>query len=509
MSKKSNIEELFKDSMDDFRVDPPKETSKKILLALFWSNIIHHYKGAIIVSVAAALAGVGALFYFNQSTENTSSAKVENLNASNAVTSMPSSSPSNNSTAFSKQYNAQKTSVEKSVNDSKQVNSSVASNSSLSTKANKVNSKENTQSGGLNSSSLVSYDVISIEKTSKKLTKNKIKKSSTTDKKRKETDNVENQKEELIGPYGFMGEEGSEERKEYEKILNEGGFLPKIGASEERDNVDDSKKDSTIYFLLQDNMRKSLAAADSVKKDSLVATKDSVSNKKKSPLTFFVGAGLSAYNWQLSHKEYSYSPSITGEINVGAQYKGVMFFSGVGFDQQKISLDTRVWSTNDSELVEVPLLVYDTITKKDSTIYTSEMQNVVNWHSANDGRSITLNYLYVPLQMGYAYRFQKHQLMLKAGVGMHFLTSSSQTDSPNDTSGLASMGTPLFEPKRFLLDYNVHLNYGYNFTSHILVVAGVSVKQNLGDHVLVLQQYTNSPYRPPGIGGSLQFIYKF
>ena len=89
MSKKSNIEELFKDSMDDFRVDPPKETSKKILLALFWSNIIHHYKGAIIVSVAAALAGVGALFYFNQSTENTSSAKVENLNASNAVASMP------------------------------------------------------------------------------------------------------------------------------------------------------------------------------------------------------------------------------------------------------------------------------------------------------------------------------------------------------------------------------------------------------------------------------------
>jgi hypothetical protein len=509
MSKKSNIEELFKDSMDDFRVDPPKETSKKILLALFWSNIIHHYKGAIIVSVAAALAGVGALFYFNQSTENTSSAKVENLNASNAVASMPSSSPSNNSTAFSKQYNAQKTSVEKSVNDSKQVNSSVASNSSLSTKANKVNTKESTQSGGLNSSSLVSYDVISIEKTSKKLTKNKIKKSSTTDKKRKETDNVENQKDELVGAYGCMGEVGSAERAEYDKNLKEGGFPNLTGESESPSNATETKTDSSVDSLPKEALKESLAAVDSIKKDSTVAKLDSAGSKKKLPISFFAGVGASGYNWQLSNELYQYSPSISAELNVGAQYKSFMLFTGVGYHQQTIALENRVWTTLDSELVQVPITYFEKTIQKDSTYYLWKMQGYENSHSAKDGRSISLNYLYVPLQLAYAYRFQKHQLLLKAGVGMHFLTSSSQTTVPADTSGLISIETPLFEPNKFVLDFNIHLNYGYNFTPHFLVMAGVTIKQNRGDIARLTDQNIDPPFRPLGIGSSLQLIYKF
>lgn len=519
MSKKNNIEELFKDSMDDFRVDPPKETSRKILLGLFWSNVFYKFKGSIAVAISAAAAGIG-LLVFNQMgddnisgdknlTQNELSNKIEMVqlndtaeekafvgsseNATNEVTHK--SSPS-----VSKEQQNSSNNVALSTSHSAELEGSTSQNSNKA-----ATSETGKADDALNSA---------INKKVKETKSNKSKIKSTNKNKEGNKSKVNKggnnqvssdtpneskllRQQENPGDIDFDMANGNQATQDMIEKFNQGG-----------DDVKQAQIADSTVINQGDILARSTEKIDSLTADS---TKKAVDpEKKKLPVTFFVSAGFNMLQPILSNESnYRYSPSYLGEISAGGQYKNVLFSSGLGYEQYSLTLERRDYIQVDSELVMVPYTYKDTLTKMDTTVYIEKNQAVLKNVKALDGRTIDLQYLSVPIQFAYQRSFQKHVVMLRGGLGMRFLISYSQTETPTDTNAITTVGMPLFEPKKFMLNYNVQLNYGYQFTPRLLLLGGVSFSQYISDEMKVGLGNIDPPYHTKALGGSLQILYKF
>ncbi len=523
MSKKNNIEELFKDSMDDFRVDPPKETSRKILLGLFWSNVLYKYKGSITAGVAAVVAGVG-LLVFNQmgdeqsdkskelatnevvnKTEvvqinDTSEVKTTHSSTSNSTNEVP--QKSSNRAANEQQNTVKSANLNTSKLEDVQVSNSNANNIAASSGANKGDktaalATTRYKTGKVSKSNKTKIKSANTDKGSITLnTSNSINDQGFIDAPKDDNHLVaqENSIENKAGDEKVKDDQSLQEA--YLKNYQEGKGATLDSATET------ANKENT------DTLAQSTNNGDSLGIDSTKKPLDPL--KKKLPVTFFVGAGFSAQQTLLpSESNYKFSPLYLAELNAGVKYKSMYFLSGIGYENQVLTLENRNHTQIDSVTVKVPYKYFDTITMKDTTVYVEQNQAVEKNSKLPDGRSVDMKYLYVPIQFAYERSFIKHLIMVKGGVGMRFLYAYSQTNEATDTTGLTEIVAPLFEPKRFQLNYNLQLNYGYHISPKLLVMAGVSFRQNLSDEMVVSLSNIDPPYHTISLGGSLQILYKF
>jgi hypothetical protein len=489
MNKKNNIEELFKDSMDDFRVDPPEETSKKILLGLFWSNVIYKYKGAMFAALAAAMAGVGAYFYMNvkkddrkvaNSAVEVSTPKQNQQQSNEGLDGNNFYSKPNTNNQERKENELQTLNHEESVN-------AIPTENLLVNKTNTSKKKNST-----------STTIESSESTSRK------------------------QDDALIGPYGYMGKEGSVERREYDKKINEGGFPNLAAPSEEPNNtvaanivINNSAEEKSTQEVISLDTK-----VDSTSKSELTAALiadtlqklDSVAEKKNKKLSYFAGVNVSQSSWNQTYNNNEISPANQFSLLGGFIYKNYRLSSGLGYETQSIRGASDSWTVLDSTSNLKTTIVYDTITKDFDTTVVEEF-NPYEVMYTREGSIYQMSYINLPIQLGYAYRFKKSDISIKLSTTLHFLVYKSITEPFQEGYGNVDLTSAppkkVIEPASFLMDYSIHLNYGYHFTDKWMLSLGLFTRQNLMNPLVDSSIEKNVQAQPRGYGAELQLFYKF
>jgi len=474
MSKKDNIDELFRDSMDDFRIEPPKEAERKVFATLFWSNLAYKYKGFVLTLLGSVLAATGVwLFVLNNSEEK---AIVNNENKVELGSSSMSSSSTQSSLLLSPSHSSSSPSV-----------SSELSLSSLPSPTHSFSQNNNTFSNTSHNSLLSKTSgtvVYTKEQQNKVNAQENIEQNDTLENKSEIQENIQSEIQINQNITAAFNQGTPEVQSEIDSVITKNDSLP-------------TKLDSVLVATTSVN--------DSNKKEE----------RKKLPFDIFMGPGFAANYWDIKgegHLPLSMSTNTQYTFFAGVNKGNMSFSSGVGYEAQKISNESYSWTSEEKSYSYFPVLEWDSINQKNDTVkWDSALVTNIQLHSAEDGRSISLNYLYVPLRFAYAYNFpgDKHILSLQAGVGMRFLISSSQNDTPKDT--MLQVGA-LYVPRKFFLDYSVHLNYGYNINKHITIMAGVMLRQYLALPVqseIIYNDGWENFRKPMGYGAELKLLYKF
>ena len=519
MSKKDNIDELFRDSMDDFRIEPPKDVERKVFAALFWSNLAYKYKGVALAVASAVVVGVGVWIFGVSKNENTEVAnkdKVSNIETQSSQDGSNSVSEDIQNGTESQSFSSSNNSAQQNTNSSSDIsfeatepiNREIAkdSKSSLNNSLDKANDEKRvakstpnrTKSNDLKSSNGIQNNSLNVPLSGVNGSSAKSQEKSLEGKK----DLVD------LNPISNKNESTNNVAEENE--TNESTYA-------ESNNSNASKEPESIENKIDSVIAKNEAVQQKVDSASLASLSNDSSSKKenkKLPFDISVGPGVAFGYWNNRGEG-----SLPLDLSTNAQYSMFLSLSknkisvstGLGYETQNITRESSFWTTEEIDSNIVPVLQWDSTNSKNDTIdWDTTVNNNVFYHSAKDGRAITLNYLYVPLRFGYAYTFpgDKHMLSLQAGVGMHFLLNSSQGETPIDT---ALVKGTLFDPKKFILDQSLQLNYGYNFSKHLTAMVGVqfrssfSIPVNSTDPKL---DWSNSS-KPSVVGTEIKLLYKF
>ncbi|MFZ9847862.1 MAG: hypothetical protein ACO3EE_06875 [Flavobacteriales bacterium] len=493
MDKKNNIEELFKDSMDDFRVDPPEETSKKILLGLLWANFIYKYKGAMLIAAVSLVSAAGALFYIENTRENIEVSKSNIQHTNFKESTSQSISRESKTSSFHKDESSPNQSLENS-NASTNGFDKVLPNRALSS----------------NTKSIVKGESSS----EKKLSTNKLKSQKSY------SDDLSNEFSAVNNTIEYKAGEQKNEAKSLDEyspqnveqsnlVLNDKPSEVPISSTTESKNQDVSSAEIKIDSVIKTDVS-------AVNKSDSLASTDSLKVQKKDKVNFFAGLGASETFWVGKYNDYSLNATFQPSIYGGVEYRNYRFATGVGYEQQMVREDNAEWVALDSFPVFSEKIEYDSIAKQlDTTV-------VLNCNSFEStfkivGATMSIDYLTIPIQLAYAYRFKKSEISLKAALSMQFLLSSKivllsqvYTDGVLLWQGTESgVDMNAYTPNPFLLNYSVHVNYGYHISERWMIMGGAYTRSFLTKSLMVSKSSNTQDSKPRGWGGELQVIYKF
>ncbi len=524
MNRKDNIEELFKSSLEDFKVEPPEKTKKKFLFYLMGWSFFFRYKTPLIAATItlAVASGVWLGLSDSDSTlQTTSNPTIESSKETKEISSGEHTGNTGNadtktieseinhpikesaeSVVVNEKY-AEKESVEENTDITVQTKKHQQNNKSNSL-INKENfeSKTGAQSNALNPTSALNTSLASSssgdESVNTERPKSSDSNSETTVKGEDNNSSVPSNENDVV------------------EILNSNnsGIIESPNTNDTSSVIDEVELSVDSMSFLIDS---SLASLDSISHDTLSTEKDSNASVKNKPfLKYYAGLNTTYTSWMNIPGSFFYNPVYAFGIEGRVEYGHFSMNAGINYETQSVfnAYTTEAKGTlfMDSNLV----YQYDTLNAiKDSSYISFENTGIKSTkinHDKNGYYNLTLSYVNIPVQLGYHFDLGRHKIGLGLGAGLHILANQQHPQFSSTDIDVVAPKEYLFDPKSLLIDYNASLFYGYKINSRLLVIASLNARQNSASPVQVRlsqQEIDNNLKSLYGIGGSLKLLYKF
>lgn len=480
--KKDNIEEYFKNSLGDFKIDPPEESKKKLFFWLAASNFVVLYRNYIITSCVAVAVAVSAYFIVNTKDAETqghikkenkvTEEKVEEENSTAIYTTTTTAS-----TAIeSKETFASPTEVQK-----------IETENSLAATIITAAPESEIKKGA------VKYEPVKTENTTPATVEEKP---SYTVESTVGATIPEIIKEQIENP--------KEENASDTSHANVGNIVVSNLNNDFASVNQNNSPDDTLAKItdLIDSVT-AVAVRDTTDNTASVAVKDTlpmIAAAKK--FGFYTGLSTSYMYWLNKDSVVNLGSSFSiGSVNE-LRYKNAGFGLGVLYSQQNMNLynyqmDSSIsyqYKNNYKYELDSTMNWDSTYTYfTDSTLIDTDTVEVKKYSTTKTTQNMTVSYVTLPLFLTWNKSFGKHEVGVSAGTAMSFLVNSNGKSN--------SYGTDI--PRSFILSGDMRLRYGYHFTERWLLSTEASMRTNFTGLTTAYKQGNT------GFGLNLGLLYKF
>ena len=164
-----------------------------------------------------------------------------------------------------------------------------------------------------------------------------------------------------------------------------------------------------------------------------------------------------------SNNNLTLNPSLGWGIGGKAYFKNYFVQTGVLLEQQKINF-------NHITLTDSISLSINNYFDQDSN-YISDTTSIISKISNQVLQTQKLQLISIPLNLGYIFRMNKHEINISGGFNSYFVINNSPNNSTNNEA---------LKTKLFWIDYRLNLGYAYPLTNNLFCFVDLWYRKSNG-----------------------------